>query len=199
MHSYLLGLEVYLSEYSSSSYFVYTSSKGSALTVFLSLCYSQGTKKFQYCTCSAGRVTYNFHSSCKHMHLPFFKCYCVCNKEHKGVICNMTSSSYSSQTGRVLWEELPTGRVLWEELPTGRVLWEELPTGRVLWEELLVLSRFHSLRADEWNFCPLYSSMQNVSKSHYLANLKISCMLLVFRQDFDGLEVYLTVIVRKMI
>ena len=46
MHSYLLGLEVYLSEHSSSSYFVYTSSKGSAVTVFLSLCYSQGTKNF---------------------------------------------------------------------------------------------------------------------------------------------------------
>ena len=30
------------------------------------------------------------------------------------------------------------------------------PIGRVLWGELLVLSRFHSsLRADEWNFCPL--------------------------------------------
>ena len=26
---------------------------------------------FQYCTCPAGRVTFNFHSSCKHMHLSF--------------------------------------------------------------------------------------------------------------------------------
>ena len=52
-----------------------------------------GTKIFQYCPCPAGRVTYNFHSSFKHMHL-FFKS--VCNKEHKGVICNMTSSSNSS-------------------------------------------------------------------------------------------------------
>ena len=34
----------------------------------------QGTKIFQYCTCPAGRVTYNFHSSCKHMHLSFKKC-----------------------------------------------------------------------------------------------------------------------------
>ena len=43
----------------------------------------QGTKIFQYCTCPAGRVTYNFHSSCKHMHLSFKS---VCNKE----LCNMT-------------------------------------------------------------------------------------------------------------
>ena len=42
------------------------------------------------------------------MHLSFKS---VCNKEHKGVICNTTSSSYSSQSTR------PTvGRVLWEEL-----------------------------------------------------------------------------------
>ena len=79
----------------------------------------QRTKIFQYCTCPAGRATYNFHSPCKHnvMHLPFKS---VCNKEveHMGVICNyMTSLSYSSQSTR--------------------------PTGRVLWEELLVLSRFH--------------------------------------------------------
>ena len=40
----------------------------------------------------------------------------VCNKEHKGVICNMTLGS-SSQSSR--------------------------PVGQVLWEELLVLSRFH--------------------------------------------------------
>ena len=54
----------------------------------------QGTKIFQYCTCPAGRVTYNFHSSRKHIHLSFKS---VCNKEHKGVICNMTHSSNSSQ------------------------------------------------------------------------------------------------------
>ena len=54
----------------------------------------------------------------------------VCNKEGKGVICNMTSSSNSSQSTR--------------------------PVGRVLLEELLVLSRFRSqLREDEWNFCPM--------------------------------------------
>ena len=41
------------------------------------------TKIFKYCTCPAERVTYNFHSSCKHMHLPFKS---VCNKEHKSVI-----------------------------------------------------------------------------------------------------------------
>ena len=43
----------------------------------------QGTKIFQYCTCPTGRVTYNFHSSCKHKRLSFKS---VCNKEHKGVI-----------------------------------------------------------------------------------------------------------------
>ena len=54
----------------------------------------------------SGQVTYNFHSSCKHMHLSFKS---VCNKEQKGVICNMTSLSNSLQSTR------PTGRVLWEE------------------------------------------------------------------------------------
>ena len=44
---------------------------------------SQGTKIFQYCTCPAGRVTYNFHSSYKHMNLSFKS---ICNKEHKGII-----------------------------------------------------------------------------------------------------------------
>ena len=48
---------------------------------------AQGTNIFQYCTCPAGRVTYNFHSSFKHMHLSFKS---VCNREHKGVICNKT-------------------------------------------------------------------------------------------------------------
>ena len=50
----------------------------------------------------------------QNMHLSFKS---VCNKEQKGVICNMTSSN-STQSTR--------------------------PVGRVLWEELLVLSRFHS-------------------------------------------------------
>ena len=40
------------------------------------------------------------------------------SKEHKGIICNMTSSSNSSKSTH--------------------------PTGRVICEELLVLSRFHS-------------------------------------------------------
>ena len=53
----------------------------------------QGTKIFQYYTSPVGPVTYNFHSSCKHMHLPFKS---VCNKEHKGVILNMTPMSNSS-------------------------------------------------------------------------------------------------------
>ena len=47
-------------------------------------------------------MTLNFHSSCKHMHL-YFKSICI--KEHKGVICNMTSLSNSSHSTR------PTGRV----------------------------------------------------------------------------------------
>ena len=63
----------------------------------------QGTTIFQYCTCPAGRVTYKFNSSCKHMHLTFKS---VCNKEHKGVTCNMTSSSNSSQS------TCPAGQVL---------------------------------------------------------------------------------------
>ena len=63
----------------------------------------QGTKMFKYCTCPAGLVTYNFHSSCIHMHLSFKG---VCNKEHKRVICNTTSSSNSFQSTR------PVGRVL---------------------------------------------------------------------------------------
>ena len=48
-------------------------------------------------------MTYNFHSSGNHMHLSFKS---ICNKEHKGVICNMPSLSNSSQSTR------PTGRVL---------------------------------------------------------------------------------------
>ena len=32
---------------------------------------AQGTKIFKYCTCPAGRVTNNFHSSCKRMHMSF--------------------------------------------------------------------------------------------------------------------------------
>ena len=74
-----------------------------------------GTKIFQYCTCPAGPVTYNFHSSYKPMNLSFKS---VCNKEHKVVICNMTSWSYSFK---------------------GTCL-----VGRVLWEESLIFSRFHS-------------------------------------------------------
>ena len=62
--------------------------------------YSQGTKIFQYCNCPAGQVTYNFHSSCKHMHLSFKSTY---NKEHKRVICSMTSWSNcrTSALGRI--------------------------------------------------------------------------------------------------
>ena len=56
------------------------------------------------------------------MHLSFKS---ICNKDHKGVICNMTPSSNSSQSAH--------------------------PVGGVLWEELPVLSRFHSLlQAHKW-------------------------------------------------
>ena len=65
----------------------------------------QGTKILQYCTCPAGRVTYNFHSSCKHVHLSFKS---ICNKEHKEIICYMTPSSNSSQSA------CPIGRVFWK-------------------------------------------------------------------------------------
>ena len=43
-----------------------------------------GDKNIQYCTCPAVQVTYNFHSSSKHMHLPFKS---ICNTEQKGIIC----------------------------------------------------------------------------------------------------------------
>ena len=33
--------------------------------------YTEETKIFHYCTCPAGHVTYNFHSSYKHMNLSF--------------------------------------------------------------------------------------------------------------------------------
>ena len=39
----------------------------------------QGSKIIKYSPCPAGRVTYNFHLSCKHMHLSFKS---VCKKEH---------------------------------------------------------------------------------------------------------------------
>ena len=44
---------------------------------------SQGTKIFQYCTCPAERVTYNFLSSCKHIYLSFNS---SLDKEDKGVM-----------------------------------------------------------------------------------------------------------------
>ena len=42
---------------------------------------------------SAGLVTYNFHLSCKPMHLSFIS---VCNKEHMGVITSSRNSSQST-------------------------------------------------------------------------------------------------------
>ena len=80
----------------------------SILVLFLTICRPETrTKIFLYCTCPAGQVTYNFYLSCKRMHLSFKG---VCNKEHKGVICNMTSLSNSSQSTH------PTGRVLLERI-----------------------------------------------------------------------------------
>ena len=59
--------------------------------------YISGDKIFKYRTCPAGWVAYTFHSSCKLMHLSFKS---LCNAEHKGVICNMTSFSNSFQSTR---------------------------------------------------------------------------------------------------
>ena len=47
-------------------------------------------------------MTYNFHLSCKNMHLSFIS---VCNEEHKGVTCNMASSSNSSQSTRPVLQD----------------------------------------------------------------------------------------------
>ena len=54
----------------------------------------------------SGQVTYNFHLSCKHMHLSFKS---VCNKEHKGVICNKISWSTSLQSTHPTGRTHPTG------------------------------------------------------------------------------------------
>ena len=94
-----------------------TSHSGSVLLVLTSpRKQMQGTKIFQYCTCPVGRVTYNLHSSYKYnvMHLSFKS---VCNKEHKGVICNTTSSSYSSESTRPTLPQviLPKALVLQNE------------------------------------------------------------------------------------
>ena len=62
------------------------------LFLYVPLLYMEGTKIFKYCTCPVGRVTYNFHSSCKHMHMSFKS---ISNKEHK---CNTTSSSNSFES-----------------------------------------------------------------------------------------------------
>ena len=45
------------------------------------------------------RTSDNFHLSCKHIYMSFKS---VCNKEYKGVICYMTSSSNSSQSTHAL-------------------------------------------------------------------------------------------------
>ena len=63
----------------------------------------QGTKIFQYYTCTAGRVTYNFHSSCKHMYLSFKSIY---NKEHMGLIYNKTDK-VPYITVRIIFTRIP--------------------------------------------------------------------------------------------
>ena len=47
-------------------------------------------------------MTYNFYSPCKHMHLSFR---ILCNKEHRGVISNIPSSSNSYQSTCLLQDE----------------------------------------------------------------------------------------------
>ena len=119
----------------------------------------QGTKIFQYCTGPAGRVTYNFHSSCKHMHLSFKS---VCNREHKGVLCNMTYFKVPYITAKMIFTQLVsessashimttvnTQKMLvsssdFSPSPSSNSSQSTRPTGRVLWEESLVLTRFHS-------------------------------------------------------
>ena len=89
--------------YQSSCTSMFLCVRAATVLASLRIC-AQGTKIFQYCTCPTGRVTYIFHSSCKHKPLSIKS---VCNKEHKGVICNVTSSSNSSQNTRPEeWEEL---------------------------------------------------------------------------------------------
>ena len=53
-----------------------------SLNLKICLC-TQRTNCFKYCTCPAGRVTYNFHSPCKHMHLSL-KGYAIKNRVHTG-------------------------------------------------------------------------------------------------------------------
>ena len=119
--------------------------------------YSQGTKIFQYCNCPAGQVTNNFHSSCKHMHLSFKS---TCNKEHKVVICNMTSwNKFSKST---------------------------CPTGQVLWEELLVLSIFHlKLQAEITSGQVEFLSPDSNFETFVLKHSLILFFLVFFRR-FDG-------------
>ena len=74
-----------------------------------------GDKKISILHLSWRTSDLHFPSSRIHMHLCFKS---VCNKKNKGVICNTTSSTNSSQSPH--------------------------PVGRVLWKECLILSRFHS-------------------------------------------------------
>ena len=99
--------------WSGSALFAYVSQNGHFSFNLVNLFHkSQGTKLFQYFTCPAGQFSLVMQTH------TLFSFKSVCNKEHKGVICYMTSSSNSSQSTR--------------------------PTVRVLWEELLIFSRFHS-------------------------------------------------------
>ena len=92
----------------------------------------QGTKIFQYCTWPAGRVTYNFHSSCKHMQCPL-KGYAIKNIR--------TSLSNSCQSTR------PTGRMFgkkYSSFPdfTRNYEWNFCP---LLYETHLKSSRFSTI------------------------------------------------------
>ena len=103
-------------------------------------------------------MTYNFHSSFKHMHLSFKS---VCNREHKGVICNMTykvpyitakmifTQSVSKSSASHIMATVNTQKMLvspsdFLPSPSSNSSQSTRPIGRVLWEKLLILTRFHS-------------------------------------------------------
>ena len=98
-----------------------------------------------------------FHLSCRTSDLQFspvlqthvlsFKS--VCNKEHKGVLCNM---KYKVPNDIYPVSFITASHILTKKISvnTQKILaspsdFSTCPTGRVLWEELLVLSRFRPL------------------------------------------------------
>ena len=97
----------------------------------------------------------NFYSSFKHMHL---SCKSVYNREHEGVICNMTYKvpyitakmifTQSVSEMHPIMTTVNTQKMLvslsdFPPSPSSNSSQSTRPIGRVLWEELLVLSRFH--------------------------------------------------------